>query len=78
MRGLTDRRLLCHIQNRDPDDSDPNESQSDLLPNPTFEILGDICEEVTGATYSCRKKEKIIQQCLRANVQRLLDRRACI
>ena len=63
-----DRRLLCHIQHKDPDDSDPNPPESDLLPTPSFEILGNICEEVSGATYSVRKKEQIVQQCLRGDV----------
>ena len=44
----------------------------DLLQEPNFENLGSIGEEISSAIYSSKKKEKILQQCLRDDVRMIL------
>lgn len=61
------RGLICHIQNRDPDD-DTVKVGGDLLQVPNFENLGNIGEDISGAIYSAKKKQSIVQQCTRDSV----------
>lgn len=62
------RKLLFHIQKKDPEDSE-EEKNVDLLPEATLDNLGIIGEDISGALFSAPKREAIYQQCSRENVR---------